>query len=179
MDNILDMALTASLCRSARALIGWTIEQLAGASGVGVSTIISFEAGQRVPIRSNQVALERAFVEAGVIFLEAGMNEGRGLKLTRSTEALRDILLIGALKETPANRVQRAKRRIEQFCDDAMAFYDSFYGDDRDNSQRVRDDRGKLRDRVDQEIQVRSRLGWDDEATRFLEPVTDLLHGKP
>jgi len=97
------MALTPSICRSARALIGWTIEKLAAASGVGVSTIISLEAGQRVPMRSNQVALERAFVEAGVIFLEADMNEGRGLKLTRSTEALRDILLIGALKE-PSNR---------------------------------------------------------------------------
>jgi len=176
---VISVALTSSLCRSARALIGWTIEQLAKASGVGVSTIISFEAGQRVPIRSNQVALERAFVEAGVIFLEAGMNEGRGLKLTRSTEALRDILLIGALKETPPRRVQRAKKRIEQFCDDAMAFYDSLYGDDRDNSQRVRDDSGKLRDRVDQEIQLRSRLGWDDEPTRFLEPVADLLHGQP
>ncbi len=92
-DIVLNMALTSSLCRSARALIGWTIEQLAEASGVGVSTIISFEAGQRVPIRSNQVALERAFVEAGVIFLEASMNEGRGLKLTRSTEALRIALI--------------------------------------------------------------------------------------
>jgi hypothetical protein len=78
------------------------------------------------------------------------MNEGRGLKLTRSTEALRDILLISALKEPSNRRVQRAKKRIEQFCDDAMAFYDSFYGDDRDNVQRVRDDKGKLRDRVDQ-----------------------------
>jgi transcriptional regulator with XRE-family HTH domain len=173
------MTLTSSLCRSARALIGWTIEQLAEASGVGVSTIISFEAAQRVPIRSNQVALERAFIEAGVIFLEASMNEGRGLKLSRSTEALLDILLIGALKETSTRRAERAKKRIEQFCDDARAFYDSFYGDDRDNLQRVLDDRGKLRDRVDQEIQLRSRLRWDDEATRFLESVTDLLHGKP
>ena len=103
------------------------------------------------------------------------MNEGRGLKLTRSTEALRDILLIGALKETPPRRVQRAKKRIEQFCDDAMAFY----GDGPDNHERVRNDRGKLRDRVDQEIELRLRLGWDDEPTRFLEPVADLLHGKP
>jgi transcriptional regulator with XRE-family HTH domain len=168
------MNLTSSICRSARALIGWTIEQLAEASGVGVSTIISFEAGQRVPIRSNQVALERAFVEAGVIFLEADMNDGRGLKLTKSTEALRDILLIGGLKEPKAARAQRAKKRIAQFCDDAMAFY----GDSRDNLERVRNDKGKLRDRVDQEIELRLRLGWDDEPTRFLEPVADLLHGK-
>ena len=173
------MNLTPSICRSARALLGWTIEELSEASSVGVSTIISFEAGQRVPIRSNQVALERAFVEAGVIFLEADMNDGRGLKLTKSTEALRDILLIGELKEPHETRIRRAKKRIAQYCDDAMAFYGSFDGDSRENMERVRNDRGKLRDRVDQEIALRLRLGWDDEPTRFLEPVADLLHGKP
>jgi transcriptional regulator with XRE-family HTH domain len=169
------MTLSPSTCRGARALLGWTIDQLAGASSVGISTITSFEAGQRVPIRSNQAALERAFVEAGVIFVEANMQDGRGLKLTKSTEALRDILLIGGLKESRDMRVQRAKKRIAQFCDDAMAFYE----DGRNNQERVRDDRGKLRDRVDQEIGLRLRLGWDDEPTRFLEPVADLLHGKP
>jgi len=169
------MQISPSICRGARALLGWTIEQLAGASGVGISTITSFEAGQRVPIRSNQAALQRAFVEAGVIFVEADMHDGRGLKLTKSTEALRDILLIGGLKESRDLRVQRAKKRIAQFCDDAMAFY----GDGPDNHERVRNDRGKLRDRVDQEIELRLRLGWDDEPTRFLEPVADLLHGKP
>jgi transcriptional regulator with XRE-family HTH domain len=173
------MTLTPPICRSARALLDWTIEELAAASGVGVSTITSFEAGQRVPIRSNQVALERAFVEAGVMFLEPDMNGGRGLKLTKSTEALRDILLIGALKEPQGTRGQRVKKRIAQFCDDAMAFYESFYGASRDNLERVRSDRGKLRDRVDQEIELRSRLGWDDEPTRFLEPVSDLLHENP
>jgi transcriptional regulator with XRE-family HTH domain len=169
------MPFTPSICRGARALLGWTIEELAGASGVGISTITSLEAGQRVPIRSNQAALQRTFVEAGVIFVEADLHDGRGLKLTKSTEALRDILLIGRLKESRDMRVQRAKKRIAQFCDDAMAFY----GDGRDNQERVRNDRGNLRDRVDQEIELRRRLGWDDEPTRFLEPVADLLHGKP
>jgi transcriptional regulator with XRE-family HTH domain len=160
------------LCKSARALLGWTIEELAEASTVGISTIASFESGQRVPIRSNQAAIEQAFMDAGVIFLEADTTGGRGLKLTKSTEALRDILLIGGLKESRDVRVQRAKKRIAQFCEDAAAFY----GEGSDNLERVRSDRGKLRDRVDQEIQLRLRLGWDDEATRFLEPVTDLLH---
>jgi transcriptional regulator with XRE-family HTH domain len=166
------MTITPSLCRSARALLGWTIEELAKASTVGISTITSFEAGQRVPIRSNQTAIERAFIDAGVIFLGADINGGRGLKLTKSTEALRDILLIGGLKESLDVRVQRAKKRIAQFCEDAAVFY----GEGRDNQERVRNDRGKLRDRVDQEIELRLRLAWDDEATRFLEPVTDLLH---
>ena len=160
------------MCKSARALLGWTIEELAEASTVGISTIASFESGQRVPIRTNQAAIEQAFMDAGVIFLEADTTGGRGLKLTKSTEALRDILLIGGLKESRDVRVQRAKKRIAQFCEDAAAFY----GEGSDNLERVRSDRGKLRDRVDQEIQLRLRLGWDDEATRFLEPVTDLLH---
>lgn len=170
------MHLTPSLCRSARALLGWTIEELAKASGVGVSTIISFEAGQRVPMRSNQVALERTFAEAGVIFLDPDMNSGRGLKLTRSTEALRDILLIGALNEPQERREQRTKKRIAKFCDDALSFYEAVYGSSRDNAERVRSDKGKLRDRIDQEIELRSRLAWDDEPTRLLETVSDLLH---
>lgn len=167
---------TPSLCRSARALLGWTIEQLAAASGVGVSTIISFEAGQRVPMRSNHAALERAFTDAGVLFLEADLESGRGLKLTKTTEALRDILLIGALNEPQPRREERAKKRIAQFCVDSTAFYESFYGRDRDNAERVRSDKGKLRDCVDREIALRSRLRWDDEPTRFLEPVSDWLH---
>ncbi len=170
------MNLTPSICRSARALLGWTIEELAEASGVGISTIISFEAGQRVPMRSNQLSLEQALTGAGVILLKSDLDGGRGLKLTKSTEALRDILLIGALKVPQGKRMERAKKRIAQFCDDAMAFYESFYGDGRDNVERVRNDRGKLCDRVDQEIERRSRLGWDDQPTRFLERVTDLLH---
>lgn len=170
------MSLTPSICRSARALLGWTIDELAEASGVGVSTILSFEAGQRAPMRSNQAALERALSDAGVIFLEADANSGRGLKLTRSTEALRDILLIGALKESQEKREQRARKRVAQFCDDARAFYEGVYGNSPDNAERVRCDRGKLRDRVDQEIQVRARLQWDDEPTRFLEAVSAFLN---
>lgn len=174
----LGVMLTPSLCRSARALLGWTIEQLAAASGVGVSTIISFEVGQRVPMRSNQAALERVFSEAGVIFLEADMDSGRGLKLTKSTETLRDILLIGALNEPEGKRRERAKQRIARFCSDSLAFHESFHGQNQDNQERVRSDRARLRERVDQEIALRSRLRWDDESTRFLEPISDLLHQK-
>lgn len=104
------------------------------------------------------------------------MNSGRGLKLTRSTEALRDILLIGALNEPLEKREQRARKRIAQFCDDARAFYDATHKGNPDNVERVRSDRGKLRDRVDQEIALRSQLRWDDESTRILEPVSDFLH---
>ncbi len=172
------MNLTPTLCRSARALLGWTIEQLAATSGVGISTILSFEAGQRAPIRSNQAALQQALSEAGVIFLGADINNdsGRGLRLTRSTEALRDILLIGALTESQEKREQRVRKRIAQFSDDAIAFYSGIHPADPDNVERVRSDKGKLRDRVDQEIQLRSRLRWDDESTQFLELVSDLLH---
>lgn len=172
------MNLTPTLCRSARALLGWTIEQLAAASGVGISTILSFEAGQRAPIRSNQTALQQALSEAGVIFLEADMNNdsGRGLRLSRSTEALRDILLIGALNEPQEKREQRARKRIAQFADDALTFHSGIDPADPDNLERVRSDIGKLRDRVSQEIELRSRLRWDDWSTQFLELVSDFLH---
>jgi hypothetical protein len=129
-------------------------------------------------MRANLAALERALSEAGVILLEADMEGGCGLKLTKSTEALRDILLIGALKESEEQRRERAKKRIARFCSDSLAFYESVYGHSRDNQARVHSDQTKLRERIDQEIALRSRLRWDDEPTRFLEPVSDLLHNK-
>jgi transcriptional regulator with XRE-family HTH domain len=170
--------LTPSICRSARALLGWTIEQLSEASDVGISTIISFEAGQRVPIRANLAVLERALTEGGVMFVKSDAENGRGVKLTRSTEALRDLLLIGELKEPLTRRIERATKRITRFCEEARSFYDDFGGSARDNAERVRSDRVKLTERVDQEIAVRARLKWDTEATRFLEPLADLLHAK-
>jgi hypothetical protein len=34
-----------------------------------------------------------------------------------------------------------------------------------------------LRDRVGLEIELRSRLKWDDDPTRLQEPVSDMRHG--
>ncbi len=143
---------------------------------MGVSTIISFESMQREPISANRRALEQALTAAGVIFLQPDADTGHGVKLMRTTEAMRDLLQIGTLKEPEVKLAQRAQRRIEQFCADARAFYVSVDSRDPEIDERVRSDCFKLRDRVDEEIDRRARLERDDASTRFLELVHDQLH---
>lgn len=146
-------------------------------SGVGVSTIISFESRQRMPMRSNMDALKRALDGAGITLLDAD-EHGRGVRLTRSAEALRDLLLIGGLKCPLKERQEKAKDRIKQFETDAMAFYKDFYGKSRENHARARTQFENLRNTVDADIERRSQLQRDDEPTRFLEWITDYLPGR-
>src|SRR5450756_2204681 len=85
-------SMTPAMCRAARAFLDWTIEEFAATAGVGISTVISFEAGQRTPIRANIESMLRAFSGAGVIFIEGtDMDHGKGIKLKKSAEALRDM----------------------------------------------------------------------------------------
>jgi transcriptional regulator with XRE-family HTH domain len=163
--------LTPALSRAARALLGWTIEELAATSGVGTSTIISFEAGQRTPIRANLETLARAFGAAGVIFLGAD-TDGRGLRLRKSAEAVRDLLSIGALKEPLESRLRRARERIGRFHAEATEFYSL----ERDADLRVHTDMGKLREQVVWERERRIRLRRFDAVTEFLEPLSNYLH---
>src|SRR5258708_914297 len=173
--------MTPALCRGARNLLGWTIEELASMSGVGISTITSFEGVQRTPIRANLDALARALAEGGAIFLDAN-EDGRGVRLNKTAEALRDILLIAGFPGTDEYRMRRATQRIQGFYADALKYYSDFYGTGKNAEQdvrlRVKSDMQKLRDRVDWEIERRRRLGRDDAATRLLEPVTDYIHGQ-
>lgn len=67
------MSITPAQCRAARGLIPLTQQQLADASGVSLRTIAHFEKGERVPISSNIAAIRRALEEAGVRFIERGV----------------------------------------------------------------------------------------------------------
>lgn len=58
-------------CRAARALLGWSVAELAAQSALGTATIKRFEAGQVVNILS-VTAIERAIADAGLILLDAG-----------------------------------------------------------------------------------------------------------
>jgi transcriptional regulator with XRE-family HTH domain len=58
--------LTSEQCRAARGWLGWTQQELADKSGVGLSTVRAFEAGTRAPIRANLAALRHAINAAGV-----------------------------------------------------------------------------------------------------------------
>jgi transcriptional regulator with XRE-family HTH domain len=64
--------ITATQCRSARALLGWSLAKLAAAALVSESDIDDFELERRVPDIPTVDAIERAFAAVGVAFSPDG-----------------------------------------------------------------------------------------------------------
>lgn len=80
--------ITSHQIRAARALLGWTADDLADAAGVGVATVRRFEIVKGVP--SGQVrimeALKSTLEAAGVEFIGAPEDQpGVRLKLPKSS----------------------------------------------------------------------------------------------
>jgi transcriptional regulator with XRE-family HTH domain len=75
--------ITIAQIRAARALIGWKQAELARASGISEVAIKNIERGATDPRMSTLAAIERAFDEAGVMFLEPGdiRTGGAGVRL--------------------------------------------------------------------------------------------------
>lgn len=75
--------ITAGQIRAARALIGWKQSDLAKASGVSEISIKNIERGATDPRSSTLDAIQTAFREAGVAFLDPGdvRNGGPGVRL--------------------------------------------------------------------------------------------------
>lgn len=82
-----NLALAPSLCRAARAMLNWSLEELAERARVTPAWLAAFE-GEREPGTDldpgEAERLRRALEEAGVDFLHAGepsSGGGRGLRL--------------------------------------------------------------------------------------------------
>ena len=78
--------LYASQLRAARSLLGWSQQELADKSGVGIATIRRMEP-QTGPVRgiSDTVwRLQGCLEDAGVMFIEDDGVVGPGVRLTRS-----------------------------------------------------------------------------------------------
>ena len=75
--------LTAAQIRAARALLGWKQAELAAASGISEISIKNIERGATDPRASTLKAIEDAFGQAGVIFMDPGVERsgGAGLRL--------------------------------------------------------------------------------------------------
>lgn len=75
--------ITAAQIRAARALLGWKQSELAAASGVSEISIKNIERGATDPRASTLNAIEAAFSQAGVIFMDPGVERsgGAGLRL--------------------------------------------------------------------------------------------------
>jgi transcriptional regulator with XRE-family HTH domain len=76
------MSLTSAQCRAARALLGWSQDQLAAASEVAKATIANFEAEKRAPYPRTLTDLQSALESAGVIFVEEN-GDGPGVRLKK------------------------------------------------------------------------------------------------
>jgi transcriptional regulator with XRE-family HTH domain len=75
--------ITGAQIRAARALIGWKQTDLAAASGVSEISIKNIERGATDPRGSTLAALQDAFSNAGVVFLDPGdvRDGGPGVRL--------------------------------------------------------------------------------------------------
>ena len=61
--------ITAAQCRSARTLLGWSVNKLASTASVSESDIDDFERERRRLDAATVEAIRRAFEDVGVVFL--------------------------------------------------------------------------------------------------------------
>jgi transcriptional regulator with XRE-family HTH domain len=82
--RLLILYLSSSQCRAARALLGWSQDELATASKVAKATIANFEAGKRSPYDRTLQDLLEAMENAGVLFIPEN-GGGAGVRLAKPT----------------------------------------------------------------------------------------------
>lgn len=77
--------ITPAQIRAARALLGWKQSDLAAKSGVSEISVKNIERGATDPRSSTLGALQAAFTEAGVVFLDPGdiRDGGAGVRFFR------------------------------------------------------------------------------------------------
>jgi transcriptional regulator with XRE-family HTH domain len=75
------MSLLPAQCRAARALLGWSREQLAQAADVAHRTTVDFEREARRPHEQTLSRLRAALEHGGVVFIVADGSAGAGVRL--------------------------------------------------------------------------------------------------
>jgi transcriptional regulator with XRE-family HTH domain len=78
--------ISAAQVRASRALIGWTREQLADASGITERNLARIETDEVKPRVSTQAAIRRALEAAGVEFIPEN-GGGAGVRLRRGLQS--------------------------------------------------------------------------------------------
>ncbi|MGC1777872.1 MAG: helix-turn-helix domain-containing protein [Xanthobacteraceae bacterium] len=77
--------ITAAQCRTARALLDWSQEDLAFSANVGIATVRQFEREKVKPRYATQDIIRRAFETGGVEFLNENNGSGAGLRFRKGT----------------------------------------------------------------------------------------------
>lgn len=78
-----DVMLTPAQLKAARALIGWTREDLAEKSGIPAVTIRGFESLGADSKMSTILRMRRALSAAGVVFIDEDESGGPGVRLAK------------------------------------------------------------------------------------------------
>lgn len=71
------MEFTVAQCRAGRALLGWSMGELASAAGLGVMTVNRFEGGQTVAAASIS-KIAKTLNDAGIILIGEGEASASG-----------------------------------------------------------------------------------------------------
>ncbi len=77
------MTIAPEQCRAARALLGWSRQQLAKSAQIAERTLVDFERGARNPLNRTLTDIQRTLEDAGVIFIDED-DEGPGVRLKKS-----------------------------------------------------------------------------------------------
>ena len=76
--------ITPGQCRAARALIGWSQQELASKAGVGIMTVHQLEKDGSQSRRATLEVVQRALESAGVEFIEEN-GGGAGVRLRKTS----------------------------------------------------------------------------------------------
>jgi len=82
IENGIEIAISAPQVRAARALIGWSQDQLVAASGVPKRTVARLELGQAAPQQRTLSAIRAALEAAGVEFTNG---DAPGVRLRKAS----------------------------------------------------------------------------------------------
>ena len=77
------IVMTPAQLRAARALLDWSRERLAEASGTHVNSVRNFEQGTSDPKRSTLLAWQKALAKAGVEFTAETAEHGPGVRMRK------------------------------------------------------------------------------------------------
>lgn len=116
-----------SQVRAARALLGWSQDELAARSGVSVATIRRQEPGTGVFAASDDVAMKimTAFESAGVEMVEGSDLKGQGVRWSRPSDRERYAFILKSIEAAAASlRAARAacqRQDPEESLDAALA----------------------------------------------------------
>ena len=77
--------ITPAQCKAARALVGWSQQDLAEKSRIGIVTIHQLEAGTSQPRRATIDVIRRALEAAGVEFIDEN-GGGPGVRLRKAAK---------------------------------------------------------------------------------------------